>query len=53
MAHVEASNVVPSSMTFQLSENVPEKVARNSPKKTYSRTFLKGMVVGLKDFLRV
>ena len=32
IAHVEASNVVPSLMTSWLSENVPEKVARKSPK---------------------
>ena len=30
IAHVEASNVVPSSMTSQLSKNAPEKVARES-----------------------
>ena len=33
IAHAEASNVVPSLMTSCLSKNVPEKVARKSPKK--------------------
>ena len=32
IAHVETSNVVPSLVPSQLSENVPEKVARNVPK---------------------
>ena len=33
IAHVDASNVVPSLMTFRLSENVPKKVVGKSPKK--------------------
>ena len=32
IAHVEASNVVPSLVTSQLSKNVPKMVAGNSPK---------------------
>ena len=30
IAHVEASNVVPSLMASQVSENIPEKIAGNS-----------------------
>ena len=52
IAHVEASNVVPSLMTSWSSENAPEKVAGNTQKETYLRTFPKGMAVDLKNFLR-
>ena len=53
IAHVEASNVVPSLMASWSSDNIPEEVVRKPPKMTYSRTFLKGMIVDLKNFLRV
>ena len=52
--HVETSNVVPSSMTSRLSENVPEKVARNSPKNDLLENLPKGNGSRLETcFLRV
>ena len=53
IAHVEASNVVPSFVGSQVSENIPKKVVGNSPKATYSRTYPKRMEVGLKRYWRV
>ena len=53
IAHMEASNVVPSLMTSQLSQNIPEKVVGNSLKTIYSNAFPKGIIVDLKNFLRV
>ena len=52
IAHVEASNIVPSLVPSQLSKNVPEKVVGNALKMTYSRTYPKKMRVGLKSFMR-
>ena len=42
IAHVEASNVVPSLTTSQLSENIPEKVAGKSPKSDLLENHPKG-----------
>ena len=42
IAHVEASNVVSSSMTSQLSENMPKMVARNSLKSDLLKNLPKG-----------
>ena len=45
---MEASNVVPSSMTSWLFENVPEKVARESPKRDLLKNLPKGNSVRLE-----
>ena len=42
MAHVEAINVVPSSMTSWLSKNAPETVARNYPKSNLLKNITEG-----------
>ena len=42
IAHVEASNVVPSLMNSQLSKNVPKKVAGKSPKSDLLENFPEG-----------
>ena len=42
IAHMEASNVVPSSLTSQLSENVPKMVAGNPPKSDLLEKLPKG-----------
>ena len=42
IAHVEASSVVLSLVTSQLSENVPEKVAGNSPKSNLLKSLHEG-----------
>ena len=48
LAHVEASNVVPSSMTSQLSKNVPRKVARETQKGNLLENLPKGDSVRLE-----
>ena len=53
IADVEASNVVPSLMTSQLYENIPEKVQENLQKAAYLRTFPERRTVDSKSFLKV
>ena len=45
---MEASNVFPSSMTSKLSENKPEKVAGESPKRDLLENLPKGNSVRLE-----
>ena len=42
IGHVEASNIVPSATTSQLSENVPDTVAGNPPKSDLLENLPKG-----------
>ena len=53
IAHVEASNVVPSFMSSQLSENVPKKVVGNSLKSDLLENLLEKNAGRLKRFWRV
>ena len=48
ITHVEASNEVPSLMTSWLPENVPKKVARESPKRDLLEDLPKGNSVRLE-----
>ena len=49
---MEASLVVPSSMTSWLSKNIPEKVARESPKKELLENLPKGNSVRLEKLFK-
>ena len=51
IAHVEASNAVLSSITSQLSENVPKSVAINSPKSDLLENLPKGNGIRLERLL--
>ena len=53
IAHAEASNVVPSFMATQMSENVPEKVAGKPPKSSLLENLPKKKNSRLKNILKV
>ena len=51
IAHVEASKVIPSFVSSQVSENIPEKVLGNAPKGDLLKNLCKGDDGRLKKIL--
>ena len=53
IAHVEASNVVPTMVKQRLSENILKKEAGNALKSTLLESIPKAKEIGLKRFWKV